>query len=296
MMKQHALNSLLIGWFSVLLAGNAMNSFASVQWEVKDGGWCDLVILPIVSDFENSVSSTAASIERAGGSTVVTNKSSDNELKRDTATDTAQTTIAIQSRHIIAQTSSPSEDEFTPLFNGTNLDGWIIQGMEKAGPTIENGVMTVGGWDYWAVITRERFKNFILRFDVKFEKAGNSGILIHTPYKEVYKHSFEIQIADNEDYKPKQKPPEQRTGGIFGKVPPIKDALKPLGEWNSVEIKYIEPAVWVAINGELVLDGIDTSTIQDLKHTLKEGSIAIQRNDYKKPVHYKNIRIKRLPD
>lgn len=190
--------------------------------------------------------------------------------------------------------SEETEEGFVSLFNGKNLDGWVIQGQEKAGPTIEDGVMIVGGWDYWAVITKEEFHNFILRFDAKWEKSGNSGILIHTPKKEIYKHSFEIQVADNEDHKPKKKAPEQRTGAIFGKVPPLKDAVKDIDEWNSFEIRYEEPKLWVTINGEVVQDGVDISKIEDLKHKFPKGSIAIQRNDYKKPVHFKNIRIKKL--
>ena len=65
---------------------------------------------------------------------------------------------------------------FEPLFNGENLEGWTVQGLEKAGPKVEDGVLVVGGWDYWAVITKEQYQDFILRFDVKFDPKGNSGI------------------------------------------------------------------------------------------------------------------------
>ncbi len=193
--------------------------------------------------------------------------------------------------------ASALESGFISLFNGKNLDGWIMQGMEKAKPKIEDGVMKAGGWDYWGVITEKEYQNFIFRFDVKFEdidgKRSNSGVLIHTGKKEIYKTSFEIQLAG--DYG--KNPTKKSTGAIFGKKAPSVNATKPIGEWNAVEIKYIEPKIWVTINGKTVQDGVDLSKIKGLKHKLKKGRIAFQRDDYKKAAtYYKNIRIKKLSD
>lgn len=182
------------------------------------------------------------------------------------------------------------EEGFTPLFNGENLDGWVVQGLEKAGPKVKEGAMEVGGWDYWAVITKEDFGNFILRFDYKVDAKGNSGILLHTDKKQVFKTAPEVQIADDagEAASPKT------TGAIFGHVAPTKNANKPAGEWNTMEIKYEAPKIWVTVNGELVQDGVDLSKIEGIKHKNQKGGIAIQRNDYKKAVSYKNIRVKKL--
>jgi len=184
------------------------------------------------------------------------------------------------------------EEGFKLLFNGKNLDGWLIQGLEKAGPKVqEGGILEVGGWDYWAVITKEDFQDFILRFDVKLDPKGNSGILFHTPKKEIYKSCFEIQLADDTGVNEQEK----ISGAIFGKVAPLKNAMKPVGEWNSVEIKVEGPKLWVTINGEVVQDGVDYTKIEGLKHKLNKGGIAIQRNDYKKAAYFKNIRVKPLP-
>ncbi len=190
--------------------------------------------------------------------------------------------------------SAENEEGFESLFNGKNLDGWIIQGLEKAGPKIkEEGILPMAGWDYWALITKKDFKNFILRFDCKFDKKGNSGILIHTAKKEIYKGAFEIQLESGDD--PKIKNPEQKNGAIYGHVPPLENPAKPIGEWNSVEIKYVEPKLTVIINDVVVQNEVDISKIEDLKHKYDKGSIAIQRNDYKKAVYFKNIRVKPLP-
>jgi len=195
-------------------------------------------------------------------------------------------------------TDGDSEEGFQSLFNGKDLEGWTIQGLEKAGPKVADGVMVVGGFDYWAVITKDSFKNFVLRFDVKFddstERPSNSGILIHTAAKEIYKSAFEIQLESGNDEKLSK--PEQKNGAIFGFVAPSSNPAKPIGQWNAVEIKYDAPKIWVKINGETVQDGVDISKIAGLKHKFDEGRIAIQRNDLKKTVFFKNIRVKKLPD
>lgn len=200
------------------------------------------------------------------------------------------TAVLIAALLAVPATNFASEDGWIALFNGEDTEGWVIQGMEKAGPKVEDGVLEVGGWDYWAVISEKEVHNFELKFDYKVDKRGNSGILIHTPKKEVYKHSFEIQINDDAG----KDASDRTTGAIFGHVAPSKNANKPAGEWNTMHIKYVEPNITVVLNDETVIDGVDLSGIEDLKKTLDKGSIAIQRNDLKKAVYFKDIMLKPL--
>lgn len=270
-----------------------------VKWSVVDGGWCDLVYVPFPPTPDAQGHSSFGEHSRSQSPGIVIQDDNSIQLNTQTINQTVNQTVNQatiqnnpQTTTVLQNTGDEGEEGFQSLFNGQNLDGWIIQGMEKAGPKIEDGVMKVGGWDYWAVITKDEFKNFILRFDVMFDAKGNSGILIHTPKKEVFKSSFEIQMADDEG-----KPdPLKWPGSIFGHVAPTKNAFKPIGEWNTVEIKHIEPTLWVTVNGEIVQEGVNLSQIPGLLHKQNHGSIALQRNDYKKAAYYRNIRIKRLPD
>lgn len=183
------------------------------------------------------------------------------------------------------------EDGFKPIFNGQNLDGWIIQGLEKAGPKIQpEGVMALDGWDYWGVISKTDYQNFILRFDCKLDPKGNSGVLIHTDKKQIYKSAFEIQLAADAG----EEVTNKSTGAIFGLVAPKKNASKPVGEWNAVEVKVQDNKLTVTINGEVVQDGVDLTKVEGIKHKFEKGSIAFQRNDYKKAAYIKNIRVKTL--
>lgn len=180
----------------------------------------------------------------------------------------------------------PVEDGFTSLFNGKNLEGWIIQGFEKAQPKIREGIMEVTGWDYWAVISQKEFSNFVLNFEFKLEKKGNSGLIIHAPKKEIYKDKkflVEIQLIDDEFQQARNKPRTEFTGAIFGKVPPLKPVE--LKEWNQAKIKCADSKVWVMINGTLLQNGTPVQS-------RGKGRIAFQRDENMKGALFRNIIIK----
>lgn len=192
-----------------------------------------------------------------------------------------------------ALTATAADDGFVSIFNGKDLTGWTVQGLEKAVPKIKDGAMDVDGWDYWAVITEKEYGDFILKFDCMFDKKGNSGICVHVPKKEVFKkQSFEIQLnADGGEVAKKC------TGSLFTNKGEFKQAeknpTKAVGEWNSVEIKYQGKKLSLTINGEAVYTDLDMTQFGNLKLNDK-GHLAIQRNDYKKGVMFKNIMIKEL--
>lgn len=192
-----------------------------------------------------------------------------------------------------ALTATAADDGFVSIFNGKDLSGWTVQGLEKAGPKVKDGALVVGGWDYWAVISEKEYGDFVLKFDCMFENKGNSGICVHVPKKGVFKkQSFEIQLDADAGVVGKKC-----TGSLFTEKGEFytaeKNPTKAIGEWNSVEIKYQAKKLSLTINGEAVYTDLDLTQFD--KATLKDkGHIAIQRNDYKKAVSFKNIMIKEL--
>ncbi|MFH1741713.1 MAG: DUF1080 domain-containing protein [bacterium] len=188
-------------------------------------------------------------------------------------------------------------DNFELLFNGEDLDGWIVQGYEGMTPAIEDGVMLMSRWDWWAVISKKKFKNFILRCDVRIEPKGNTGILFHTPEKKVFTTSPEIQFRDDAG----SKPSEKCSGAIFNNLAPTKNAIKPAGEWNAVEITVKDDRLTVILNGEKVQDNIDLKSLtlkgdDGVIRKRQEGGIALQHKGEKKnhTSAFRNIRIKSL--
>ena len=195
-------------------------------------------------------------------------------------------------------TAVAGDEGFEPLFdeyNATHPGGWIIQGLEKAGPQIEpGGVLNVGGWDYWAVISKKTFSNFVLRFEARFVPKGNSGILIHTPNKEIFKHKDRVEIQLEAKF---DRPLTNKSNGAVERYfVPLSDPRGPIGSWDAYEIQYQNGRVWVKVNGAVIQDGVNLESVEALKGRKDAGHIAIQRNDFKKSVYFKNLRVKRLPD
>ena len=62
--------------------------------------------------------------------------------------------------------------------------------VESGGWRSGGGRLGLLGGDYQRAV-----QNFILRFDVKFDPRGNSGILFHTDSKAVFRNAPEIQFA-----------------------------------------------------------------------------------------------------
>ena len=69
--------------------------------------------------------------------------------------------------------------ETISLFNGKNLDGWIIYGTEKW--YVEDGELICESGpdkDYGYLGTNKYFDDFILELDFKQEDNGNSGVFL----------------------------------------------------------------------------------------------------------------------
>lgn len=204
--------------------------------------------------------------------------------------------MVLAASHSVLKSLEAEEEEFEPLFdemNDTHSGGWVIQGLEDAGPKVlPDGILLVNGWDYWAIISKKSFGDFILRFDARFEERGNSGILIHTPETEVFKSESRLEIQL--DSVRSETLTVKSNGALERFQPPLEDAAGPVGVWDSYEIIYDDRRITVTINGVVVQNQVDLSQFDDLAGRDAFGRIAIQRNDYKKGVYFKNLRIKRL--
>jgi len=188
-----------------------------------------------------------------------------------------------------------TEQGFTSLFNGKNLDGW--QGNTK-GYKVADGVMTCepGG----NIFTAKEYADFIFRFEFKMPPMGNNGVGIRTPLKGNPAFAgMEIQIlADNYKEKYPQLQPYQYHGSVYGVVPAKPGHQKPIGEWNSEEILCKGSHIKVTLNGVVILDAdldkVD-KTIDGREHPglhNKKGYIGFLGHG--SPLQFRNIRIKEL--
>jgi hypothetical protein len=94
--------------------------------------------------------------------------------------------------------------------------------------------------------------------------------------------------------------PYQYHGSIYGVVPARRGALKPIGEWNTEEVKVRGRRVAVVVNGTTVVDAdIDAAaaggTIDGRDHPgLKRESGRIGFLGHGAIVEFRNIRLKEI--
>ncbi|WP_423147944.1 3-keto-disaccharide hydrolase [Rubrolithibacter danxiaensis] len=203
------------------------------------------------------------------------------------------------------------------LFDGKTTKGWHTYGQDTVGSAwkAENGVLhldaskkndwqTLGGGD---IVTDEEFENFDLKLEWKISPAGNSGIMFYIKEDSRYEYPWytgpEMQVADNqknEDGKLKK----HRAGELYDLLSLTKDAVKPAGEWNQVEVVSNKGKLDFYMNNEHVLSTtmwddswkklIQNSKFKDMPDfgSFKKGKIGLQ--DHGADVWYRNIQIKRL--
>jgi len=192
---------------------------------------------------------------------------------------------------IFAADNVPSEG-FTALFNGKDFTGWQAkQGQaetedEKAKWqehwTVEDGVIKFDGQgpNLW---TSKKYNDFVLMVDWRFPKPGDSGIYLRGRSKsQVNIWCNQMGSGEVWGYRTDKNQPEEVREGCT----PIKNADKPVGEWNTFVITMKGDRLTVQLNGELV---IDNAQLPDVP---ADGEIALQRHG--SPLDFKNIFIKEL--
>jgi hypothetical protein len=149
-----------------------------------------------------------------------------------------------------------AEDGFTPLHTGNDSSGW------DKGVKAKDGLLS-GGGRYHA----KQYGNFVLRFDFRLKTGANSGIGVRAGRggNAAY-DGMEIQVLENTAEKYKKLKEWQYHGSIYGVVAAKRGALKPVGEWNSEEIRAEGTRIVVTVNDQVIVDA-------DIAEVSKDGTI-----------------------
>lgn len=209
-----------------------------------------------------------------------------------------------------AQPSPPPAGDFQPLFNGTNLTGWITRG-GKASYEVQDGVIvgtaTMKGGGNTFLCTEKEYGDFILELEIKADQEMNSGVQIRShcfdeettydfgnrtikiPAQRV--HGYQVEV-DN-------RPERRWSGGIYEEG--RRDWLFPLatnsaagqafkfGDWNKYRIRCLGSSIKTWINDVPAADLIDAELLR--------GFIGLQVHGTDKPglqVRFRNIRLQDL--
>lgn len=188
-----------------------------------------------------------------------------------------------------------------PLFNGTDLNGWMNAAGQAPGTgwVVQAGAVALqspkAGGDLW---TRDRFGDFVL--ELEFKTTGNSGIFIRTDKpKDNVQTGIEIQVITPGG------PDRHSVGAFYDLVTPAKSNAR-ADDWNKVVITAKGADLKVEMNGETVNsmnldqwatpgqnpDGSKNKFKAALKDFKREGHIGFQ--DHGAAVQYRNITVRPL--
>jgi hypothetical protein len=194
------------------------------------------------------------------------------------------------------------------LFDGTSLGAWQTPGGSAPKWKVEDGcLVTQPGTGQ--IQTRESFGDLQLHIEWqapnpphgKGQDRGNSGIFLMD--------LFEVQVLDS--YRADTYADGQ-AGAIYGQFPPLFNASRAPGEWQSYDIAFrrprfdsdghsLDPArITVFHNGVLIQDNEEpfgpTSWLEGYPYepAHQTGPISLQDHDH--PVKYRNIWVLPMPE
>ena len=158
------------------------------------------------------------------------------------------------------------------LFNGNDLNGWIVYGTEKW--YVEDGILVCeSGPDaqYGYLGTEDYYKNFVLNLEFMQEANGNSGVFFRSTVEGTKVSGWQVEVA----------PPGLYTGGIYESygrgwlIKPShgKDSSLIMGDWNKLTVKVEDSNVTTWLNGKKMI------SYSDKKIGDANGRIALQIHD-----------------
>jgi hypothetical protein len=218
--------------------------------------------------------------------------------------------------------SAEDDKEWVSLFDGKTTKGWHTYGKTTIGKAwkVEEGTLHLDGaskkdWqtaEGGDIISDEEFENFDLKLEWKISPKGNSGIIFYinedlAKYPYPWHTGPEVQVLDNgtptAPGHADGKLYTHRAGDLYDLLA-SKEAAKPAGEWNAVEIVANKGKLDFYLNGEHTLSTtmwndtwkqmVAISKFKDMPAfgTFQKGKIGLQ--DHGNDVWFRNIKIKRL--
>lgn len=207
---------------------------------------------------------------------------------------------------IVAAPSAATPSDAVTLFDGRSLDGWTALDGSAAGWTLlpdERSMRVKGGAGN--IVARERFVDCQLHLEFRTpapatgegQGRGNSGIYFHGRY--------EVQVLDS--WKSSTYPDGQ-CGAIYGKHPPLVNACREPGAWQTYDIIFRAPrfdargsktesaTLTVLHNGVLIHDRavVDAPTTAAVSAKEEPGEGGLMLQDHGCAVEYRAIWLRRL--
>lgn len=196
-----------------------------------------------------------------------------------------------------------AEDGFQPMFNGKDLSGWVLTNTPPETWTFQDGLLVCTGKPIGELRTEQMYQNFIMELEWRhMVPRGNAGVFVWaddiTARGVPFHRGVEVQVLENE-YGNTQS--YTTHGDIFpihgatmtpvngrgsSRAFPTEFRSNPSPQWNHYRIECRDGEISLAVNGKVVTRGKDASPRKGYICLESEGGV----------VHYRNVRIKVLPD
>jgi hypothetical protein len=196
-----------------------------------------------------------------------------------------------------------AEPGFKPAFNGKDLSGWVAVNTAPSTWKVQDGMLICSGKPIGELRTERMYQNFVMELEWRhMVPRGNAGVFVWaddiTARGVPFHRGIEVQVLENAygntrshtthgDIFPihgaKMTPVNGRGGS---RAFPTEERSNPGPGWNHYRITCQDGNISLAVNGKVVTRGTDCSPRKGYICLESEGGI----------VHYRNVKIKKLPD
>jgi len=196
---------------------------------------------------------------------------------------------------LAASTALADEAGFEPLFDGRSLAGWKASENPESWKVVDGELVCHGPRSHLFYVGADpaappQFRNFHLKAEVLTKPKANSGIYFHTRYQDngwpSQGHEAQVNNTSGDPV---------RTGSLYNVVKNLEAPAKD-DQWFTEEVIVEGPRIVIKVDGRTIVDHVEkTAEVKDGRK-LSAGTFALQAHDPGSEVHYRNIRVKRLPD
>jgi len=177
------------------------------------------------------------------------------------------------------------------LFNGKDLNNWTFTLRDatvdpKTVFTVKDGVINIKGDPFGYMRTRDAYKNYTLHVEWRYPaEPSNSGVFVHGQLPDtIWLKCVECQLKagsagdfvcmNGSDMK------ERTNKSSRSVAKKAESSEKPVGEWNTMEVKCMGSTIEVNVNGVLQNKGTDVNINSGFICLQSEGKTIEFRNVY----------------
>jgi len=197
---------------------------------------------------------------------------------------------------------SATAADWSPLFNGRDLSGWVNVNCAPGTFTVRDGMIVSTGVPTGVMRTERQYENFELELEYRHMRTGgNAGLFVWsegiTSPGVPFAKSIEVQILDGRNssnftshgdvfaiHGATFKPLHAHPGGWM-RCLPSEQRAKPAGEWNHYRVTCSNGVIRLSVNGKEVSGGSESKP--------RKGYICLEAEGSE--CHFRNLRVREWP-